>query len=85
MDSPIFWCSLSKILSSFLTDLRNVGYKPLPAFINNKSIDSTLFRSSLCRCRKGGGKLGLYTPDLFKSHRYIVSSYTNLVIRGIGD
>ncbi|MCG6135726.1 MAG: DUF433 domain-containing protein [Nostoc sp. LLA-1] len=27
MDSPVFWCSLSKILSSFLTNLRNVGLR----------------------------------------------------------
>jgi len=27
MDSPVFWFSLSKILSSFLTNLRNVGLK----------------------------------------------------------
>jgi hypothetical protein len=26
MDSPIFWLSLSKILSSFLTNLRNLGF-----------------------------------------------------------
>ncbi|MEH2418635.1 hypothetical protein, partial [Nostoc sp.] len=51
LDSPIFWCSLSQILSPLLTNLRNVGctrskiYKPLPG---KKTARSHLSNRCVC-------------------------------------